>query len=148
MQTAVLILISSGVALLMTKTNSAPVMSLYFHPNNGDLICSCDSLDEIRYWSVKNGGCDRVLKYLASLTEKIRDELKQEMEEKMDQNVRELRDSIKVMMSKLAEKNLELQIDIEELSKLQPPSEQPPSDATGTRKQPPSDAIRASNSSP
>ncbi|XP_074366058.1 transcriptional corepressor LEUNIG-like isoform X2 [Apium graveolens] len=62
MQTAVLILISSGVALLMTKTNSAPVMSLYFHPNNGDLICSCDSLDEIRYWSVKNGGCDRVLK--------------------------------------------------------------------------------------
>ena len=41
----------------------------------------------------------------------------------MDRNVRELRDSIKVMMSKLAEKNPELQIDIEELSKLQPPSE-------------------------
>ncbi|XP_074368779.1 transcriptional corepressor LEUNIG_HOMOLOG-like isoform X2 [Apium graveolens] len=42
--------------------HSAPVTSLDFHPNNGDLICSCDSLDEIRYWSVKNGGCDRVLK--------------------------------------------------------------------------------------
>ncbi|KAL8101227.1 hypothetical protein AgCh_033197 [Apium graveolens] len=86
--------------------------------------------------------------YLASLTEKIRDELKQEMEEKMDRNVRELRDSIKVMLSKLAKKNPELQIDIEELSKLQPPSEQPPSDATGTSKQPPSDATGASNSSP
>lgn len=58
--------------------------------------------------------------YLASLTEKIRDEVKQEMEEKMNQNVqevRELRDSIKVMMSRLAEKNPELQIDVEELSK-------------------------------
>ncbi|XP_074338332.1 uncharacterized protein LOC141676560 [Apium graveolens] len=72
--------------------------------------------------------------YLANLTEKIRDELEQEMEEKMDRNVREFRDNIKVMMSKLAEKNPELQIDIEELSKLQPPSEQPPSDATGTSK--------------
>ncbi|KAL8097245.1 hypothetical protein AgCh_030391 [Apium graveolens] len=69
-------------------------------------------------------------------------------EEKMDWNVRELRDSIKVMMSKLAEKNPELQIDIEEQSKLQPPSEQTPSDATGTSKQPPSDATEASNSSP
>ncbi|KAL8107373.1 hypothetical protein AgCh_023961 [Apium graveolens] len=55
---------------------------------------------------------------------------------------------IKVMISKLAEKNPELQINIEELSKLQPPSEQPPNDATGTSKQPPSDATRASNSSP
>ncbi|XP_074322307.1 E3 ubiquitin-protein ligase KEG-like isoform X2 [Apium graveolens] len=48
MQTAILVLISSGVAFLMAKTNSAPVTSLYFHPNNGDLIYSCDSLDEIR----------------------------------------------------------------------------------------------------
>ncbi|KAL8105340.1 hypothetical protein AgCh_029216 [Apium graveolens] len=54
----------------------------------------------------------------------------------------------KVMMSKLEERNPELQIDIEELSKLQSPSEQPPSDATRTSKQPPSDATRASNSSP
>lgn len=44
--------------------HSAPVTSLDFHPNNGDLICSCDSVNEIRYWSVKNGGCDRVLKVL------------------------------------------------------------------------------------
>ncbi|KAK1399965.1 LisH domain-containing protein [Heracleum sosnowskyi] len=42
--------------------HSAPVTSLDFHPNNGDLICSCDSVNEIRYWSVKHGGCDRVLK--------------------------------------------------------------------------------------
>ncbi|KAL8121685.1 hypothetical protein AgCh_018425 [Apium graveolens] len=41
----------------------------------------------------------------------------------MDRNVRELRDKIKVMMSKLEEKNPEKQIDIEELSKLQPPSD-------------------------
>lgn len=42
--------------------HSAPVTSLDFHPNNGDFLCSCDGVNEIRYWSVKNGGCDRVLK--------------------------------------------------------------------------------------
>ncbi|KAL8120141.1 hypothetical protein AgCh_017323 [Apium graveolens] len=45
-----------------SSRNSTPVTSLDFHPNNGDLICSCDRLDEIQYWSVRNGGCDRVLK--------------------------------------------------------------------------------------
>ncbi|XP_063949712.1 transcriptional corepressor LEUNIG isoform X3 [Daucus carota subsp. sativus] len=42
--------------------HSAPVTSIDYHPINGDLICSCDSVNEIRYWSVKNGECDRVLK--------------------------------------------------------------------------------------
>lgn len=42
--------------------HSASVMSLDFHPNKGDLICSCDGINEIRYWSIKNGGCARVIK--------------------------------------------------------------------------------------
>lgn len=45
--------------------HSAPVTSLDFHPNNGDFICSCDSVNEVRYWNVKNGGCDQVLKVRA-----------------------------------------------------------------------------------
>ncbi|CAK8563345.1 unnamed protein product [Lathyrus sativus] len=32
------------------------VMSLDFHPNKNDLICSCDER-EIRYWSIENGCC-------------------------------------------------------------------------------------------
>jgi len=39
------------------------VMSLDFHSNNGaDLLCSCDSNSEIRYWSVGQGVCTRVSK--------------------------------------------------------------------------------------
>ncbi|KAL8090711.1 hypothetical protein AgCh_039959 [Apium graveolens] len=101
--------------------------------------------------NLKDGNIDAANELVRAGKEHIRSYLvgrliqkrsQREMEEKMDRNVRELRDSIKVMMSKLAEKNPELQIDIEELSKLQPPS-----DATGTSKQPPSDATGASNSS-
>ncbi|KAG6772752.1 hypothetical protein POTOM_024172 [Populus tomentosa] len=42
--------------------HSATVMSLDFHPNKDDLICSCDGNGEIRYWSVTNGSCARVFK--------------------------------------------------------------------------------------
>eukprot|EP00850_Spirogloea_muscicola_P006577 SM000031S11586 [mRNA] locus=s31:546684:552777:+ [translate_table: standard] len=38
------------------------VMSLDFHPNNEDLLCSCDGDSEIRYWSVNGGHCTRVFK--------------------------------------------------------------------------------------
>ena len=37
-------------------------MSLDFHPNQDDLICSCDGDGEIRYWNIKNGSCARVFK--------------------------------------------------------------------------------------
>ncbi|KAM7509446.1 hypothetical protein LguiA_019899 [Lonicera macranthoides] len=46
--------------------HSAPVISLDFHPKKGDLICSCDEVSEIRYWSVKSGGCAGVSKGGAS----------------------------------------------------------------------------------
>ncbi|XP_071702639.1 transcriptional corepressor LEUNIG-like [Rutidosis leptorrhynchoides] len=42
--------------------HSASVMSLDFHPNKDDLICSCDGDGEIRYWSFNNGSCTRVFK--------------------------------------------------------------------------------------
>lgn len=42
--------------------HSASVMSLDFHPNKDDLICSCDGDGEIRYWSIKNGSCARAFK--------------------------------------------------------------------------------------
>lgn len=42
--------------------HSAGVMSLDFHPNKEDLICSCDGDGEIRYWSINNGSCPRVFK--------------------------------------------------------------------------------------
>jgi hypothetical protein len=37
-------------------------MSLDFHPTKDDLICSCDGVGEIRYWSITNGSCTRVFK--------------------------------------------------------------------------------------
>ncbi|KAL2543928.1 Transcriptional corepressor LEUNIG [Forsythia ovata] len=49
-----------GYSLRTFTGHSAGVMSLDFHPNKEDLICSCDSDGEIRYWSVNNGSCARV----------------------------------------------------------------------------------------
>jgi WD40 repeat protein len=37
--------------------HSASVMSLDFHPNKEDIICSCDSDGEVRSWSIINGSC-------------------------------------------------------------------------------------------
>lgn len=47
--------------------HSASVISLDFHPTKEDLICSCDNVSTIRYWSIKNGGCAGVSKVLVNL---------------------------------------------------------------------------------
>ncbi|XP_020593471.1 transcriptional corepressor LEUNIG-like [Phalaenopsis equestris] len=51
-----------GYSLRNFTGHSASVMSLDFHPNKEDLICSCDGEGEIRYWSINNGTCARVFK--------------------------------------------------------------------------------------
>lgn len=51
-----------GYSLRTFTGHSASVMSLDFHPNKEDLICSCDGDGEIRYWSVNNGSCAGVFK--------------------------------------------------------------------------------------
>ncbi|KAK1312854.1 Transcriptional corepressor LEUNIG [Acorus calamus] len=51
-----------GYSLRTFTGHSASVMSLDFHPNKEDLICSCDGDSEIRFWSIKNGSCARVFK--------------------------------------------------------------------------------------
>lgn len=53
-----------GYSLRTFTGHSASVMSLDFHPNKDDLICSCDGDGEIRYWSINNGSCIRVFKVL------------------------------------------------------------------------------------
>ena len=52
----------TGYSLRNFTGHSASVMSLDFHPNKDDLICSCDDNGEIRYWSINNGSCARVFK--------------------------------------------------------------------------------------
>ncbi|KAI4376931.1 hypothetical protein MLD38_014634 [Melastoma candidum] len=51
---------NQGFSLRNFAGHAASVMSLDFHPNKDDLICSCDSHGETRYWSVNNGSCMRV----------------------------------------------------------------------------------------
>lgn len=51
-----------GYSLRTFTGHSAGVMSLDFHPNKEDLICSCDGDGEIRCWSINNGSCTRVFK--------------------------------------------------------------------------------------
>ncbi|KAL9313322.1 hypothetical protein ACSQ67_018774 [Phaseolus vulgaris] len=51
-----------GYSLRTFTGHSTTVMSLDFHPNKDDLICSCDGDGEIRYWSINNGSCARVWK--------------------------------------------------------------------------------------
>ncbi|PRQ46501.1 putative transcription factor WD40-like family [Rosa chinensis] len=46
-----------GYSLRTFTGHSTTVMSLDFHPAKEDLLCSCDSNSEIRYWSFKNGCC-------------------------------------------------------------------------------------------
>lgn len=52
----------TGYSLRTFMGHSATVMSLDFHPNKDDLISSCDSDGEIRYWNITNGSCARVFK--------------------------------------------------------------------------------------
>ncbi|XP_020202969.1 transcriptional corepressor LEUNIG [Cajanus cajan] len=40
--------------------HSTAIMSIDFHSNIDDLVCSCDGDGEIRYWSINNGSCGRV----------------------------------------------------------------------------------------
>lgn len=54
--------IQPGYSLRNFVGHSASVMSLDFHPNKDDVICSCDGDGEIRYWSINNGSCSRVFK--------------------------------------------------------------------------------------
>lgn len=56
--------IQPGYSLRTFTGHSAPVMSLDFHPNKEELICSCDSDGEIRYWSINIGSCAQVFKVL------------------------------------------------------------------------------------
>lgn len=56
------LLLQPGYSLRTFTGHSAAVMSLDFHPNKDDLICSCDGDGEIRYWSINNGSCTRVFK--------------------------------------------------------------------------------------
>ncbi|CAA7409933.1 unnamed protein product [Spirodela intermedia] len=51
-----------GYSLRTFTGHSASVMSLDFHPNKEDLLCSCDGDSEIRYWSINKGSCTRVSK--------------------------------------------------------------------------------------
>ncbi|GER46914.1 WD-repeat protein [Striga asiatica] len=51
-----------GYSLRTFTGHSAGVVSLDFHPNKDDLICSCDGDGEIRYWSINKGNFTRVFK--------------------------------------------------------------------------------------
>ncbi|XWS27175.1 hypothetical protein CRYUN_Cryun26dG0092500 [Craigia yunnanensis] len=51
-----------GYSLRTFMGHSGTVMSLDFHPTKDDLSSSCDGDGEIRYWSIKNGSCERVFK--------------------------------------------------------------------------------------
>lgn len=57
--------------------------------------------------------CNSSDQFLVDLTAKIREQLSRETEEKVD---RKVRDNVKLMMSKIAEKNPELKVDIDELT--------------------------------
>jgi WD40 repeat protein len=54
--------LQQDVAACMFTGHSASVMSLDFHPNKDDLMCSCDGNSEIRFWSINNGRAVRIFK--------------------------------------------------------------------------------------
>ncbi|RLM93019.1 transcriptional corepressor LEUNIG-like isoform X1 [Panicum miliaceum] len=53
---------NQGYSIRTFTGHSASVMSLDFHPNKDDLICSCDGDNEIRFWSIKHGNNVRIFK--------------------------------------------------------------------------------------
>lgn len=59
---AVIVLLQQGYSIRTFTGHSAAVMSLDFHPNKDDLICSCDGDNEIRFWSINNGNIVRIFK--------------------------------------------------------------------------------------
>jgi WD40 repeat protein len=54
--------LQQGYSIRTFTGHSACVMSLDFHPNKDDLICSCDGDNEIRFWSIKHGNNVRIFK--------------------------------------------------------------------------------------
>ncbi|KAG7568592.1 WD40 repeat [Arabidopsis thaliana x Arabidopsis arenosa] len=50
-----------GYFLRTITGHSAPVMSLDFHPKKTELLCSCDSNNDIRFWDI-NASCVRAVK--------------------------------------------------------------------------------------
>ncbi|KAJ0449255.1 putative transcription factor WD40-like family [Helianthus annuus] len=60
-----------GFSLRTFMGHSASVMSLDFHPNKDDLLCSCDGDGEIRYWSINNGSCTRVFKFFLTPVDQL-----------------------------------------------------------------------------
>ncbi|KDP23675.1 hypothetical protein JCGZ_23508 [Jatropha curcas] len=44
------------------RGHSACVMSVDFHPNRNELICSCDGDGQIRYWNITTGICSEAFK--------------------------------------------------------------------------------------
>ncbi|RLN24026.1 transcriptional corepressor LEUNIG-like isoform X1 [Panicum miliaceum] len=53
---------NQGYSIRTFTGHSASVMSLDFHPNKDDLICSSDGDNEIRFWSIKHGNNVRIFK--------------------------------------------------------------------------------------
>ncbi|KAF8705830.1 hypothetical protein HU200_031038 [Digitaria exilis] len=53
---------NQGYSIRTFTGHSASVMSLDFHSNKDDLICSCDGDNEIRFWSIKHGNIVRIFK--------------------------------------------------------------------------------------
>ncbi|XP_006643822.1 transcriptional corepressor LEUNIG-like [Oryza brachyantha] len=53
---------NQGYSIRTFTGHSASVMSLDFHPNKDDLICSCDGDNEIRFWSINSGNIVRIFK--------------------------------------------------------------------------------------
>ncbi|KAL6848025.1 hypothetical protein ACP4OV_022153 [Aristida adscensionis] len=53
---------NQGYSIRTFTGHLASPMSVDFHPNKDDLICSCDVDSEIRFWSIRNGTTIRVFK--------------------------------------------------------------------------------------
>ncbi|KAK7412357.1 hypothetical protein VNO78_03812 [Psophocarpus tetragonolobus] len=51
-----------SISLLQLTGHAEQVMSLDFHPREVDLLCSCDSNDEIRLWNIKQCACMHITK--------------------------------------------------------------------------------------
>ncbi|XP_014754915.1 transcriptional corepressor LEUNIG isoform X1 [Brachypodium distachyon] len=53
---------NQGYSIRTFTGHSGSVMSVDFHPNKDDLICSCDGDSEIRFWSINNGSIVQIFK--------------------------------------------------------------------------------------
>lgn len=53
--------VQPGYFLRTISGHAAPVMSIDFHPKKTELLCSCDSNNDIRFWDI-NASCVRAVK--------------------------------------------------------------------------------------